>query len=180
MQLACKAQYHLKTNTPRTSSGCTFMCPNKMLLLGAMEISGGKNSHGKNNTFLPSDRSTFAHLVQMLLYSCGCREKYWWEARSQKKGPFFCLCAEKDNCSSELTQDASLPFQWQHKLLLHSWEKSYVDLLSLSWGVCVCEGKTECVRVGKCMCAYAVCVCVLCIRCMYTVILCAWGVDADF
>ncbi len=25
----------------------------------------------------------------MLLFSCGCKEKYWWEARSQKKGPFF-------------------------------------------------------------------------------------------
>lgn len=56
-----------------------------------MEISGGKNSHGKNNTFLPSDRSTFARLVQMLPYSCGCGEKYWWEARSQKKGLFFVL-----------------------------------------------------------------------------------------
>lgn len=75
---------------------------------------------------------------------------------------FFCLCVEKDNCSSELTQDASLPFQWQHKLLLHSSEKSYVDLLSLSWGVCVCEGKS--VLVHACvyiqyvsMLSYAVC-----------------------
>ena len=117
-------------------SGCAFMFSNKMLLLGAMEIKGGKNSHSKYNTFLPSDRSTFAHLVQMLPYSCGCKEKYRWEARSQKKFP-FCLRAEKDNCSSELTQDASLPFQWQHKLRLHSWEKSYVDLLSFLPG-CLC------------------------------------------
>lgn len=41
----------------------------------------------------------------MLLYSCGYQEEQWWEARSQEKH------VEKDNCSSELTQDASLPFQ---------------------------------------------------------------------
>lgn len=41
----------------------------------------------------------------MLPYSCGYQEEHWWEARSQEKH------VEKDNCSSELTQDASLPFQ---------------------------------------------------------------------
>lgn len=65
----------------------------------------GKNSHGKNNTFLQSDWSTFTRLVKMLLYSCGYQEEQLWEARSQEKH------IEKDNCSSELTQDASLPFQ---------------------------------------------------------------------
>lgn len=65
----------------------------------------GKNSHGKNNTFLQSDWSTLTRLLKVLLYSCGDQEEQWWEARSQEKH------AEKDNCSSELTQDASLPFQ---------------------------------------------------------------------
>lgn len=35
----------------------------------------GKNSHGKNNTFLQSDWSTFTRLVKMLLYSCGYQEE---------------------------------------------------------------------------------------------------------
>lgn len=41
----------------------------------------------------------------MLLYSCGYQEEQRWEAHSQEKH------VEEDNCSSELTQDASLPFQ---------------------------------------------------------------------
>ena len=87
MWLACKDQHELKTNTSRAVSGCTFMCSNKMLLLGAVESSGGKNSHGKNNTFLVSDRSAFAHFVQMLLYSRGGGGEILVGGTFPEKGP---------------------------------------------------------------------------------------------
>lgn len=119
-----------------------------------MEVSGGKNSLGKNNAFLQGDRSTFAYLVQTPLYSCGLPGELLVGGTFPEKRPlfFFCLRAEKDNCSSELTQDASLAFQRQHKLLVHSWRKSYVDLLSR--GVYVCarrKGNTERVRARECV-----------------------------
>lgn len=85
-----------KNSPSRTFSGCFFMRPNKMLLLGAVEISGGKNSCVKNNTFLPSDRSAFAHLLQTLQCSCGGLEKYWRGGMIPEiTAPFLSLCAKR-------------------------------------------------------------------------------------
>lgn len=71
-----------------------------MLILGEVKIVMVKITHScwVTDQLLPV-------FVKMLPYSCGYQEEHWWEARSQEKHD------EKDNCSSELTQDASLPFQ---------------------------------------------------------------------
>lgn len=61
-----------------------------------MEVSGGKNSLGKNNAFLQGDRSTFAYLVQTPLYSCGLPGELLVGGTFPEKRPlFFFVCVLK-------------------------------------------------------------------------------------
>lgn len=69
-----------------------------------------------------------------------------------KKSPFFCLSAEKRNCSSELRHDVSLSLSNSN---INLCILADVDLLSFSGGVFVCVCIV--VRQSMIVCAHICC-----------------------